>query len=57
MTKEKNWNLCYECGCKKYGTPPKEDMMGITVIIGTCHVCKKKKQTLIPIADFNGYGD
>jgi len=51
------WHCCYECGCKAYGKPPEEDMMGITVMEGTCPSCHKKKCTLIPVADFIGAGD
>ena len=52
-----SWHCCYTCGCEKFGGLPKEDMDGITVMNGTCPICKKKNQTLIPYTDFIGYGD
>lgn len=52
-----NYAVCYKCGVKEYGEPPKEDMLGITVWEGTCPVCKKEKVTLVPRIDFQGRGD
>jgi hypothetical protein len=51
------WHLCYECGVKKYGKPSEIDMYGITVMTGTCPICKTRGVTLIPVADFIGQGD
>ena len=57
MKKKQPWHMCYKCGVKKYGKPSKANMFVITVMTGTCPVCKTKKVTLIPVADFIGQGD
>lgn len=59
MNKEeiKDWRYCYDCGCELFGTPPDEDMNGITVSVGDCSRCGKKNVTLIPVVDFTGKGN
>lgn len=50
------WHLCEECGDKQYPQVDKSKWTGITVMAGKCPVCKKQA-TLIPVADWDGYGD
>lgn len=57
MTDTKNYfAICSECGKEEY--PGIDPFKGgaITVSLGKCPICKKKK-TLIPIADWEGRGD
>lgn len=44
---------CYKCGEKIYG---KKEFIGITVHKAKCPVCHKVRM-LIPLADWEGYGD
>ena len=46
------WHMCEMCGDFHYPNIDKEKLNGITVMNGTCPVCRKDNQTLIPISDF-----
>ncbi len=55
-TKLKGWHVCEPCGDQIFPDADKDEWTGITVMEGTCPYCKEKK-TLIPYADWGGYGD
>ena len=54
MVKElKPWCMCQRCGDKKYPKADHRKMVGITVHMGYCEVCKSKKQKmLVPVSDY-----
>lgn len=52
MKNEEPWHMCEKCGFKEYPNADKKLMNGITVMYGTCPVCKQKGVTLIPRRDF-----
>lgn len=45
------WHMCEKCGKKKYPNAKMSRLRGITVMSGTCPVCRKE-ETLIPVSDF-----
>lgn len=51
LKKIKYQSMCNECGVKKYGQP-KREMGAITVSMGICPICHKKK-AIIPGGDWH----
>ena len=50
--KEECWHACHECQMKRGARAPKGGHVAITVMIGTCPICKKEEVTLIPTRDY-----